>query len=450
VTDAAALKGRRVTVVGLGDSGFAAAHALIRFGAVVRVTESGSTPEMEKRASTLRAAGAEVEIGGHDLSWVTADIAVVSPGVPPNAPVINALRECGAEIIGEIELAFRLSSCDFLAVTGTNGKTTTTSLLATMLQEGGFKSCPAGNIGWPLIEAIDSVPDDGAIVVEVSSFQLESTKSFRPTVAVLLNISDDHLDWHGSFDNYARAKARIVMNQGPEDLFVYNVDDAIATRIAGSAPSTTVPFSGRHPVDGGVGVDRNRLVYRGRDLMAVARMPLRGIPGRENTAAAASAALGYGVDAEAVVRAIEAFQPLRHRLEIVGDLGGVTFIDDSKATNPHATLAAVQGLTDVVLIAGGRSKGIDLRPLASTVPPVRAVIVMGEAGAEIEAIFSGRIPVARAASMAEAVPMAHSQSVSGGSVLLSPGCASLDMFESYAARGDAFARAVAKLMEGEP
>jgi UDP-N-acetylmuramoylalanine--D-glutamate ligase len=335
-------------------------------------------------------------------------------------------------------------------VTGTNGKTTTTSLLATMLQEGGFKSCPAGNIGWPLIEAIDSVPDDGAIVVEVSSFQLESTKSFRPTVAVLLNISDDHLDWHGSFDNYARAKARIVMNQGPEDLFVYNVDDAIATRIAGSAPSTTVPFSGRHPVDGGVGVDRNRLVYRGRDLMAVARMPLRGIPGRENTAAAASAALGYGVDAEAVVRAIEAFQPLRHRLEIVGDLGGVTFIDDSKATNPHATLAAVQGLTDVVLIAGGRSKGIDLRPLASTVPPVRAVIVMGEAGAEIEAIFSGRIPVARAASMAEAVPMAHSQSVSGGSVLLSPGCASLDMFESYAARGDAFARAVAKLMEGEP
>jgi UDP-N-acetylmuramoylalanine--D-glutamate ligase len=446
------VSGTRVTVVGLGVSGFAAARALIGLGATVRVTESATTPAIEARAASLRAQGAFVETGGHDLVWLagfSTDLAVVSPGVPPRTPVIGELRRLGAEIISEIELAFRLSNCDFLAVTGTNGKTTTTSLLAAMLQEGGIKSAPAGNIGLPLVEAIASIPDDGAIVAEVSSFQLETIDSFRPEVAVLLNVAPDHIDWHGTQDEYVSAKARIVENQDASDVFVFNADDADSSRIAMLAPGRIVPFSGRRVVVDGVGVRGHKLVYRGRDLIGIADISLPGIPGREDVAAAACAALEYGVEVGAVVRAIKAFRPLRHRLEIVAELNGITFINDSKATNPHATLAAVQGLRDVVLIAGGQAKGIDLHALASTVPPVRAVVAIGEAATEVEDVFQGRVPVKHAQSMAEAVRLARSQSIPGGSVLLAPGCASLDMFESYAARGEAFVRAVREHMEGK-
>ena len=440
----------RITVVGLGASGLAAARALAARGAIVRVTESTTNPEVEDRASTLRALGVEVETGGHDLvRAVEAEVAVVSPGVPPSSPVLEALRRRGVEIMGEVELAYQLSNCDFLAVTGTNGKTTTTSLLAAMLQEGGVKSCPAGNIGWPLIEAIESIPDDGVVVAEVSSFQLQTIASFRPSVAVLLNIADDHIDWHGSTVEYARAKARIVMNQSSDDVFVFNADDPAARQVADSAVSALVPFSARGPQSDGVGFDGGQLVYRGRALISADRIPLAGMPGREDAAAAAGAALEYGVDAAAVVRALEAFRSLRHRLEVVAVVDGITFIDDSKATNPHATLAAVEGLADVVLIAGGRSKGIDLRPLADTVPPVRAVVAMGEAASEVESIFAGRVPVVRASGMDEAVRKARAHAISGGSVLLSPGCASLDMFKNYAARGEAFARAVGDLKKGQ-
>jgi UDP-N-acetylmuramoylalanine--D-glutamate ligase len=450
VSDGGDLVNKRVVVVGLGVSGFAAARAVVNMGAVVRVTESTTTPAIEERAAYLRAAGAEVETGGHDLSRLAAaDVAVVSPGVPPSTPVIERLRRSGTEVISEVELAYRMSSCDFLAVTGTNGKTTTTSVLAAILQEAGIKAAAAGNIGLPLIEAIASIPNDGAVVAEVSSFQLQTIESFRPRVAVLLNVADDHLDWHRTFDDYVRAKARITENQLHEDVFVFNVDDPTAVRIAGTAKSRAVPFSGRRPVDDGVGVDAGYISYRGRRLLPVADLPLPGLPGVEDVAAAACAAIEYGADRAAVVGAVESFRPLRHRLEVVRRLDDVTYIDDSKATNPHATLAAVSQLEDVVLIAGGRSKGIDLRPLASAVPPVRAVVAIGEATEELERVFADKVPVARAASMTEAVRLARSQSIPGGSVLLSPGCASLDMFDNYAARGEAFARAVRELMEGE-
>jgi UDP-N-acetylmuramoylalanine--D-glutamate ligase len=449
VRDTGDFRGKRVTVVGLGASGAAAAHALINLGALVRVTESASTPAIEERAAALKSKGAEVETGGHGRGTRAGSLAVVSPGVPRRAPVIDSLRRGGAEVISEVELAYRLSTCDFLAVTGTNGKTTTTSLLAAMLQAAGFKSVSAGNIGWPLIEAIDAIPPDGTIVVEVSSFQLETIESFRPKVAVLLNVSHDHIDWHETFDEYTRAKARIVVNQTEDDTFVFNADDVAASRIAEGARGKAVPFSGSRSIAGGVGVDGGGLTYRGRRFFAVSDIPLPGLPGVEDVAAAACAALEYGVDLEAVRKAISEFQPLHHRLEPVMRLDGVHYIDDSKATNPHATLAAVQGLEDVVLIAGGRSKGIDLAPLIGTVPPVRAVVAIGEAASEIERIFSDKVPVALAASMTEAVRLARSQSIPGGSVLLSPGCASLDMFESYAARGEEFARAVRRLTEDE-
>ncbi len=437
--------GRRVLVVGLGVSGHAAAKALADLGAVVAVTEGGSGPLLDARANELRARGVEVQLGGHHLARLDADMAVVSPGIPPAAAVVKELAARGVEIIGEVELAWRVARCDFLAVTGTNGKTTTTSLLAAMLDESGIRSVAAGNIGHPLIEAARAVPVTGAIVVEVSSFQLACTVRFKPRVAVVLNIAEDHTDWHGSFASYVAAKARITSNQGPDDILVANGEDEHAAAIAGNSQARVVPFSGDRAIANGTGWRGTALVHKGSAILDASTVQLAGHAGREDVAAAACAALEYGVSAASVASAVKSFRPIPHRLQTVARIDGVDYVDDSKATNPHAALAAVRGLSDVVLIAGGRSKGIDLAPLAATVPPVRAVVALGESAAEIERVFRDHVPVERVADMAAAVTRASEVANGRGSVLLSPGCASLDMYASYAARGADFAHAVAAL-----
>lgn len=433
---------RHVLVVGLGVSGAATATALLDLGARVKVTESGENAVVVERARNLRSAGAEVEIGGHDLDALDADLAIVSPGIPPGSPVVHALERAGIEMWSEIELAYRLATCDFLAVTGTNGKTTTTSLLAKMLGTAGVSSVAAGNIGVPLIEAIAAVGSSGAIAVEVSSFQLALISAFRPRAACILNIAEDHTDWHGSLEDYAAAKARITENQGPDDFLVPNFDDPVVMRIASSSAARVAPFSTTFAPDDGTGVDDGAIQWRGRKVLSVEDVALPGRAGLEDVLGAAGTALDYGLPLGSVATAIRGFRPLRHRMETVAVWDGVTFVDDSKATNPHATLAAVAGSEDVVLIAGGRSKGIDLGPLASVVPSVIAVVALGEATDELVELFRDVIPVDPAPDMDAAVDLAIARSVPRGSVLLSPGCASLDMYESYAHRGDEFARAV--------
>ena len=442
------LKGQRVLVVGLGASGWAASRALVDLGALVRVTESSHTPQIEERARWLRERGATVELGHHDLDALEADLAVVSPGIPPTADVMQALTRSGTPVVSEVELAYQLAECDFLAITGTNGKTTTTSLLAAMLDHSGIPSIAAGNIGLPLIDAIGEVGAGGAIALEVSSFQLAGIQSFRPKVGVLLNIAEDHTDWHGSIDAYAEAKARIVMNQNATDHFIYNAHDERAVAIAGRAPSIAVPFALDRAPEDGIGISGADVRWKGAAVFPASEIALPGRAGREDTLAAVAAALAYGMDADPIRRAIAGFTPLHHRLEVVAVVDDVTYIDDSKATNPHATLAAVSGLNDVVLIAGGRSKGIDLSSLSATVPPVIAVVAIGEAAEEVADVFDGLAPVVRASSMDEAVQAARARSVPGGSVLLAPGCASLDMYKSYSERGDDFARSVRDLKGG--
>jgi UDP-N-acetylmuramoylalanine--D-glutamate ligase len=442
-------EGKRAVVVGLGVSGASAARALAGLGASVRVTDSGSSAAIVERASELESAGIDVEIGGHDLAGLDFDLAIVSPGIPPSSAVVQALEAAGIEWFSEVELAYRLARCDFLAVTGTNGKTTTTSLLACILQEAGVTSAAAGNIGYPLIDAVATIPEGGAIAVEVSSFQLAATREFRPRVAVVLNIAEDHTDWHGSVEEYARAKARIFANQTSEDFLLPNADDPRVVEIAGEARSRLVPFSATHVPAEGIGVDGGGVMWEGRRVLGVEDIALPGAAGIEDAVAAAGAALCYGIDERAVVRGIKGFRALGHRLEVVADADGVTYIDDSKATNPHATLVAVRGLKDVVLIAGGRSKGIDLSVLKDTVPPVIAVVALGEARDEVEKVFSPLVAVERADSMEEAVQLASKHATPGGSVLLSPACASLDMFENYAQRGEAFAGAVRDLLGGK-
>jgi len=442
--------GRCVLVVGLGASGNAAAHALLDLGAVVRVTEAGAGALAQTRAEGLREAGAEVELGGHDLARLDADVAIMSPGIAPDSAVARALWRKGVEVWSEIELAYRLARCEFLAVTGTNGKTTTTSLLAAMLAEGGIPSAAAGNIGLPLVEAVGTLPENGAVAAEVSSFQLASIDRFRARVAVVLNVAEDHTDWHGSFKQYAAAKGRIVANQQPEDFYLPNLEDDVAMGIARRTAARVIPFSAESAPTEGIGVDAGLVLWRGGMVLSCDDIPLPGRAGLVDTVAAAGAALAYGVGPDAVVRAIKGFHAPRHRLEVIAEFDGVTYIDDSKATNPHATLTAVKGLDNVVLIAGGRSKGIDLSVLARTVPPVIAVVALGEAAPEIVRTFEGLVPVKQVPTMVHAVRLAKEQARSPGSVLLSPGCASLDMYESYARRGDHFSQTVRASHDGDP
>ncbi|MFN2595015.1 MAG: UDP-N-acetylmuramoyl-L-alanine--D-glutamate ligase [Actinomycetota bacterium] len=439
---------KRVLVCGLGVSGRAAALALLKRGVRVTVVDDSDSERVRRTATELVKAGADVLDGEHpDVE--DFDLAILSPGIPPRSLIVHRLNDAGVEAWSEVELAYVLADCDFLAVTGTNGKTTTTSLLAAVLAEAGVDSLAAGNIGTPLIEAIEQVGVGGALVVEVSSFQLATIHTFRPVVGVILNVAEDHTDWHGSFDAYAAAKGRISENQLPGDKLIYNTDDEVAAALAAAAPSTTIPFSAISAPPEGVGIDGDALVSKGARILDVTDISLPGRPGLEDVCAATAAALAYGIDASSIQRAVESFRPLRHRLQTIAVTDQISFIDDSKATNPHAARAAVRDLQDVVLIAGGRSKGIDLQVMADTVPPVIAVVAIGEAQDEIEKVFSGLVPVERAASMQVAVERAWKRSVPGGSVLLSPGCASLDMYESYAERGEDFARAVRALLASD-
>ena len=440
---------RRVLVVGLGVSGFAAARALVELGARVRVTEGSTSTSVESRAEELRVLGAVVETGGHDLGAFSEDTAIVSPGISPDTPIMRKLSAAGVRLIGEVEFAYRLARCDFVAVTGTNGKTTTTSLLGEMLRRGEVESMVGGNIGNPLVDAVRSLGRRGAVAVEVSSFQLATIETFRPRVAVLLNVAEDHTDWHGTFAAYAAAKARIFENQTPEDVAVVNADDPVAAGLARDIQARVIPFSGRRVPEGGAGLREGALVVGDQIVASVDDISLTGSAGAEDSVAAAAAAFAFGVDAESIASALREFAPLPHRLQTVREVDGVTYIDDSKATNPHATMSAVRGLSDVVLIAGGRSKGIDLAPLVDLVPPVLAVVALGEARAELTRIFDGVVPVFAVDSMGDAVRVAHERANGKGSVLLSPGCASLDMYESYVARGQDFTAEVHKLTSQE-
>jgi UDP-N-acetylmuramoylalanine--D-glutamate ligase len=436
-----------VLVVGLGVSGAAAARALLHLGARVRVTELSEDASMRERAGELRRLGADVDLGSGDLSDTDVSLAVVSPGVPPHSGVIASLVRAGVDIWSEVELAYRIADCTFLAVTGTNGKTTTTTLLAAMLAEGGVRSVAAGNIGIPLVDAIGEVGSGGVVAVELSSFQLATIHEFRPEIAVMLNIATDHIDYHGDVNAYAAAKARIIKNQTSSDVFVCNADDRLVMEVADHAPGRVVTFSASRP-DADLVVNGTHLKWRGTAIAPLARLSLEGQAGIEDALAAAGAALEYGVDVEPVGRALSSFRPLAHRLEHVAMVDGVDYVDDSKATNPHATLAALRGRRDVVLIAGGRSKGNDLSELRGGVPPVIAVVALGEAAEEVRAVFDGLVPVDVVDDMEAAVTAARARAIAGGSVLLSPGCASLDMYTSYAARGDDFARCVREIQVG--
>jgi UDP-N-acetylmuramoylalanine--D-glutamate ligase len=435
-------------VVGFGVTGQAVTRALAAEGQQVVVIDDHLTTTGRQVADDLGVRIVEGLAGDQiDQLVRAASVVVPSPGVPVVHPVYRAAAAASVPVVSEIELAWRRlanqgsSAPALVAITGTNGKTTVTTLVAAMLNASGSRAVAAGNIGLPLIDAVDQPTD--VIVGEVSSFQLQFTERFRPAVSCWLNLAEDHLDWHPTMAHYAAAKARIWAAQQDGDIAVVNADDDRVMTAAETIPAGVVvrTFSTRGPAlyvaEGGE--------LRGPEgaLIELARLPRRLPHDVANDLAAAAVALAAGATIEGCREALERFEGLPHRVELVGERDGVRWYDDSKATTPASVLAAVAGFDSVVLIAGGRNKGLDLGALARAVPPVRAVVAIGEAAAEVEAAFAGQVPVEVATSMAGAVKAAEKLASPGDAVLLSPGCASFDWYRSYGQRGDEFAELVA-------
>lgn len=415
----------RTLILGAGVSGRAAARLAIRLGHRVLVYDRHPVTDLSDVA---------VVSGAWDpLTLQGIDLVVASPGFGERSAAITDALEAGVEIIGEVEFAWREISAPTVAVTGTNGKTTVTTLVSDMLTASGLRAPALGNIGNPVSDWTSEGLD--VLVLEMSSFQLRFVDRFHARVAVITNVAADHLDWHGSVAGYREAKARIVANQAADDVVVFDALDEGATSIAARSAATQIGVA----VDGSaaVGLIGEQLVWDGL-AVSLSDLSVDDPVYRTDVALAGAAALAMGANPEAVVGVAKSFTPGAHRRQMVFESAGVRWVDDSKATNPHAALAAIASYPSVVLIAGGLAKGLDVSPLA-TAPGVKAVVAIGESAPVLLAAAGERgYP---AASMSEAVDLARSIATSGDVVLLAPGCASYDMFESYAARGDAFAAA---------
>ncbi len=435
-------------VVGLGVSGAASARALSERGWSVTATDDELAPPAAARAHGLADLGvATVARPDHaelQALVAAADVVVPSPGVPYAHPALATARSRGTRIWSEFELAARWApDLPLVAVTGTNGKTTVTTLVAAMLQASGRRTAAVGNTDVPLVDVLDGTLD--VAVVEASSFRLEFTETFAPAVALWLNFAPDHLDWHPSLEHYRAAKAKVWSAQGPDDLAIASADDPV---VAAAARGLRAQVETVGLVSGDWRREGDHLVGPPGRVLPVAELA-RALPHDvTNALAAAAAAVAAGAGLDAVRSVLRSFRGLPHRLALVGEHDGVRWYDDSKATVPAAVATAVAAFDSVVLIAGGRNKGLDLAPLAAGAARVRHVVAIGEAADDVAFAFAASTAVTRAASMDEAVLIAAEVARRGDAVLLSPGCASFDWYAGYGERGDDFARAVAEHVGG--
>lgn len=452
------LKGRNVLVVGLARSGAAAAEFLLGKGAQVHVTDALPEKDLRGAVERLRQVSAALKtalgltLGGHDdADFERADLVVLSPGVPLSLPPLARARARGVPVIAEVELAFRFLKGRVVGVTGSNGKTTTTTLLGELFRTAGKPYTVAGNIGSPLISVVSRSRDEDTHVVELSSFQLETIDSFRPDVAVLLNVTPDHLDRYADMDAYFGAKKRIFVNQQPTDYALLNQDDSFCGRLRGHLRANEYFFSRLTRPDRGVHVEAGELVFesesRSEAIMKVEEISLKGSHNVENVMAALCAGRLCGLERESMRRAVREFRGVEHRLEFVATIGGVDFFNDSKATNVDSALKALEAFpTSLIPILGGKDKGSDYRPLRPYLESrCRAAILIGAAADKIQAAVEGTTTLHRARDMREAVELGLLHAQPGDTVLLAPACASFDMFENYEHRGRMFKQEVQRL-----
>lgn len=442
--------GKKALVIGLGRSGRAAIRALKRLGAEVVGNDRKSREELGEIVDRLEEEGIKLFLGSHPIDLLDGiDIVVTSPGIPSDNPILVEAQRRGITVWGEVELAYRISRAPFIGITGTKGKSTTATLVGRILERGRFgRVVTAGNIGTALCQEVPDLKEDDIVVAEMSSFQLERIERFRPLVAVMLNIHRDHMDRHRDMRGYISAKIRIFENQTEDDFAVLNADDPILTSIARTVKSKRIPFSIRGRVSGGVYLDGDWLVSEmegeKRRLIERSRIRLMGRHNLSNIAAALAVGLIMGVEADEIAEVVSEFRGIEHALEVVASIDGVTYINDTKATNVAATKAALEALPgDVVLIMGGVDKGNDYRELKEPVrEKVRHLVLLGVDVGKIEDAFRGICPMHRARDMREAVYLASSLASPGGYVLLSPANASFDLFRDYRERGERFREAV--------
>jgi UDP-N-acetylmuramoylalanine--D-glutamate ligase len=447
------LNNKLVLVVGLARTGMATALFCAARGAAVTATDSRTEAEIGESVAQLRAAGVALELGGHqEKTFLQQDLIVPSPGVPADAPLLNAARAKGVTIWSEIELAYRFLQGKMIGITGSNGKTTTTSLVEHILRTADFRTILAGNIGTPLISCVDGMTETSVTVVELSSFQLEMTETFRPDIGVFLNLTPDHLDRHHAMDAYASAKARIFRSQTEQDAAVLNADDPATLPFAPKRPRVHW-FSRKASVAQGACLRGEEIVFRGggdgkdEPVMNRTDIPLPGAHNLENVLAAVAATRLAGARPEAIARGVKTFAGVEHRLEFVAEIGGVRYYNDSKATNVDATLKALDAFAGrILVILGGKDKGSDYSVLQQ---PLRAkailALLIGAAVEKIEQQIAGSVAIERSGTLANAVATAAHSARPGDIVLLAPACASFDQFQNYEQRGRVFKDLVRQL-----
>ncbi|OGP54840.1 MAG: UDP-N-acetylmuramoylalanine--D-glutamate ligase [Deltaproteobacteria bacterium RBG_13_52_11] len=450
------LSGKRVVVVGMATTGMAAAEFLVKQGAAVIVSEQKAEHELGASPQRLRSLGVKMELGKHSpQTFLSGNLIVLSPGVDPAIPPLEQARVKGIPIVSEVELASWFINLPLIAITGTNGKSTTTSLIGHILSGWGKKVFVGGNIGIPLTNHLLRGEEADYIVAEISSFQLEAISSFRPWIALLLNVGEDHLTRHPTLSSYAAAKARIFLNQGPKDWAVINHDDAIVRTLIPQIRAQLLTFSREGKKETGVWLeDRNTIVYKnkgGEERFSLTKVKIKGMHNCENIMAAIGAAKVCGVPQGVLQKSLESFEGLEHRLELVGEWRGVSVYNDSKATNVASAITALQSLEGpIILLAGGRDKGGAYSPLRGIIKErAKALILMGEAQSRMQAAFQDLAPVHLVDGMEDGVILAWKLAQGGDVILLSPACSSFDMFQDYQERGRIFKEMVLKLAGGE-
>ena len=443
------VKDKRVLVVGLGKSGVASALFLKAHGARVTVSDTKSSDQLRDEIPLLLDHGIAVETGGHgERTFRGQDLIVVSPGVPVDAPPLVQARASGEPVIGEVELAAQHLPGPIVAITGSNGKTTTTSLTGDIITAGGFPTVVGGNIGTPAISLVERAARETVIVLEISSFQLETIQTFRPKVAVILNITPDHLDRHRTFETYVEAKARIFENQQASDFAILNEDDPTCLTLAGRTRAQVFWFSRKKEVKQGTYVESGRILFRDgagqREIMLVSEIRLKGAHNVENVLAGICAGVLMGVAPDKIRQAVRDFKAVEHRLEYVTTIMGVEYYDDSKATNVDATIKALESFpANIHLILGGKDKGSDYRVLNDLLRQrVKRVYTIGAAAEKIESHIKGAAEIVHAETLDNAIRRASAVAQPGDIVLLAPACASFDQFQSYNHRGRVFKEVV--------
>jgi len=442
-----------VLVVGLGRSGVASALFLKSRGASVTVSDSKPEDQLRNEIPALLDQGIAVETGRHgDRTFRNQDLIVVSPGVPVDAPPLVQARTLGEPVIGEIELAAEFLPGPIIAITGSNGKTTTTTLVGEILSRSAQKTLVGGNIGTPAISLVENATPDTVVVLEVSSFQLETIRAFRPKVAVILNITPDHLDRHRTFQAYVDAKARIFENQQREDFAVLNADDPTCAELAGRPRSTLNWFSRKREVDRGAFVRKGEIVFRRQGsehaVMPVSEVPLKGAHNVENVLASICVGELMGCPVECIRSAVREFKAVEHRLEFVAKINGVDYYNDSKATNVDATIKALESFPgNIHLILGGKDKGSDYSVLNGLLRErVKSVYTIGAAAEKIESQIKNAVKIIASGTIETAVKQASAAAQPGDVVLLAPACASFDQFQNYEHRGRVFKELVTNLL----